>query len=141
MQSKKILTTVAAATAMAAAAPRSAAPHSIVALQNTGLQDIAPEARGRSIIAFDNVSTSEVDLLIYGPIGDYFWDEGVTAASIVEQLSQIQAQRINVRINSDGGVVMDGLAIYNALRNHPATVTVIIDGFAASIARLIAQAG
>lgn len=128
-------------TAMATAAPRRAAPHSIVALQNTGLQDIAPEARGRSIIAFDNVSTAEVDLLIYGPIGDYFWGEGVTAASIVEQLSQIQAQRINVRINSDGGVVMDGLAIYNALRNHPATVTVVIDGFAASIASLIAQAG
>lgn len=128
-------------TAMATAAPRRAVPHSIVALQNTGLQDIAPEARGRSIIAFDNVSTAEVDLLIYGPIGDYFWGEGVTAASIVEQLSQLQAQRINVRINSDGGVVMDGLAIYNALRNHPATVTVVIDGFAASIASLIAQAG
>ena len=124
-----------------AAAIASATPRSIVALQNVGLDEIAPEARGRSIIAFDTVSIAEVDMLIYGPIGDYFWGDGVTAASIVEQLSQIQAQRINVRINSDGGVAVDGLAIYNALRAHPATINVTIDGVAASIASLIAQAG
>ena len=118
-----------------------AAPRSIAVLQNIGLENIAPEARGRSIIAFDTVSNAEVDMLIYGPIGDYFWGDGVTAASIVEQLSQIQAQRINVRINSDGGVAIDGLAIYNALRAHPATINVTIDGVAASIASLIAQAG
>ncbi|HCZ49104.1 MAG TPA: hypothetical protein DCZ11_08875, partial [Gammaproteobacteria bacterium] len=118
-----------------------AAPRSIVALQNIGLEQIAPDARGRSIIALDAVSAAEVDLLIYGPIGDYFWGDGVTAAGIVEQLAQLNAARINVRINSDGGVVSDGLAIYNALRNHPATITVTVDGIAASIASLIAQAG
>lgn len=113
----------------------------IAVLQNAGLDEIAPEARGRSVIALDTLSAAEVDLLIYGPIGDYFWGEGVTAASIVEQLAQVTAARINVRINSDGGVATDGLAIYNALRAHPAEIVVTIDGVAASIASLIAQSG
>jgi len=113
----------------------------IYAFDNVGLDQIAPDARGKSVLALNQVSTTQVDLLIYGPIGDFFWSEGITAASIVEQLSQITAGTINVRINSDGGVVSDGLAIFNALNNHPATVDVTIDGVAASIASLIAQAG
>lgn len=113
----------------------------IYALDNIGLDQIAPDARGKSVIALNAVNTTQVDLLIYGPIGDYFWGDGVTAASIVEQLAQITAGTINVRINSDGGVVNDGLAIFNALQNHPAEVNVTIDGIAASIASLIAQAG
>jgi len=113
----------------------------IYALDNIGLDQIAPDARGKSVIALNTVSTTQVDLLIYGPIGDYFWGDGITAASIVEQLAQITAGTINVRINSDGGVVSDGLAIYNALVNHPATVDVTVDGIAASVASLIAMAG
>ncbi len=46
-----------------------------------------------------------------------------------------------MRINSDGGVVTDGLAIYNALKKHPSKIAVVIDGIAASIASLIAMAG
>ncbi|WFC43246.1 ClpP-like prohead protease/major capsid protein fusion protein [Pseudoxanthomonas sp. SE1] len=113
----------------------------IYALDNVGLDQIAPDARGRSVLALNTVSTTQVDLLIYGPIGDYFWADGITAASIVEQLGQVTAGTINVRINSDGGVVSDGLAIFNALAAHPATVSVTIDGVAASIASLIAQVG
>ncbi|MCH6484251.1 Clp protease ClpP [Pseudoxanthomonas sp. LH2527] len=113
----------------------------IYALDNVGLDQIAPDARGRSVIALNTVSTTQVDLLIYGPIGDYFWADGITAASIVEQLAAVTASTINVRINSDGGVVSDGLAIFNALAAHPATVNVTIDGVAASIASLIAQVG
>lgn len=113
----------------------------IYALDNVGLEQIAPDARGKSVLALNVVNTTQVDLLIYGPIGDYFWGDGITAASIVEQLAQVTADTINVRINSDGGVVSDGLAIFNALNNHPATVNVTIDGVAASIASLIAMAG
>lgn len=113
----------------------------IYAFDNIGLDQIAPDARGKSVLALNTVSTTQVDLLIYGPIGDYFWGDGITAAGIVDQLSQITAGTINVRINSDGGVVSDGLAIFNALNNHPATVNVTIDGIAASIASLIAMAG
>ena len=76
----------------------------IYALDNVGLDQIAPDARGRSVLALNTVSTTQVDLLIYGPIGDYFWADGITAASIVEQLATVTASTINVRINSDGGV-------------------------------------
>jgi ATP-dependent protease ClpP protease subunit len=113
----------------------------IFAFDNVGLDTIAPEARGKSVLALSTNSNGEAELLIYGPIGDYFWGEGITAASVVEQLSQVRAGTIHVRINSDGGVVTDGLAIYNALVQHPATVNVTVDGIAASIASLIVMAG
>lgn len=84
------------------------------------------------------------ELLVYGNIGDSWWDETVTAKSVVEQLGEITAARILVRINSYGGSVTDGIAIYNALRTRSAegtTIDVQIDGIAASIASLIAMAG
>jgi ATP-dependent protease ClpP protease subunit len=97
----------------------------------------APERPG--IVAFNTLANGEAELLIYGFIGG--WYEGVTAESIVEQLGAITASTINVRINSDGGAVTDGIAIYNALRRHGARKVVTIDGIAASIASLIAMAG
>lgn len=105
------------------------------------VQALSPDAKGKSILALNTSASGEVELVIYGPIGDHYWSDGVTAASIVEQLGQITASTINVRINSDGGVVSDGLAIYNALKRHAATINVTIDGIAASIASLIAMAG
>lgn len=84
------------------------------------------------------------ELLIYGNIGDSWWDETVTAKSVVEQLGEIAASRILVRINSYGGSVTDGIAIYNALRakaGDGTKVDVQVDGIAASIASLIAMAG
>jgi ATP-dependent protease ClpP protease subunit len=113
----------------------------IYVLDNFGLDKIAPNLRGSSVLALNAAGGGRYELLIYGPIGDYFWGDGITATSVVEQLSQINGGTLDVRINSDGGVVSDGLAIYNALRSHPAEVTVTIDGVAASIASLIAQAG
>ncbi|UIX82038.1 ClpP-like prohead protease/major capsid protein fusion protein [Xylella fastidiosa] len=92
-------------------------------------------------MALHNSNPKQAELLLYGPIGDDFWEEGVTAASLIAQLSTVTAPLIHVRINSNGGVVSDGLAIYNALTAHPATIHVTIDGVAASIASLIAQAG
>jgi ATP-dependent protease ClpP protease subunit len=97
----------------------------------------APERPG--IVAFNTLANGEAELLIYGFIGG--WYEGVTAESIVDQLGAITATTINVRINSDGGAVTDGIAIYNALRRHGARKVVTIDGIAASIASLIAMAG
>ncbi len=105
------------------------------------IEALLPEAKGKSVLALNTTTGGEAELLIYGPIGDYFWGEGVTAASVVEQLAGTTASVINVRINSDGGVVTDGLAIYNALKQHPATINVTVDGVAASIASLIAMAG
>ncbi|ALR01237.1 ClpP-like prohead protease/major capsid protein fusion protein [Xylella fastidiosa] len=100
-----------------------------------------PQARPPSVVALHASNPKQAELLLYGPIGDLFWEDGVTAASVIAQLSTVTAPLIHVRINSNGGVVSDGLAIYNALTAHPATIHVTIDGVAASIASLIAQAG
>ncbi|MEB1611438.1 ClpP-like prohead protease/major capsid protein fusion protein [Xanthomonas arboricola] len=60
---------------------------------------------------------------------------------MAEQIGQTTASTIHVRINSGGGVVADGMAIYNALKQHAAHKVVFVDGQAASIASLIAMAG
>ena len=66
---------------------------------------------------------------------------GVTADEFAEGLGEITADEIEVQINSMGGDVFDGIAIYNALRSHPAKITTRVDGMAASIASVVAQAG
>ena len=83
-----------------------------------------------------------VDVFIFGDIGASWWDESaVEAAKFVKDLQTVDAETINVRINSYGGSVSDGIAIYNALRRHPATVNTHVEGVAISIASLIAMAG
>lgn len=86
---------------------------------------------------------NEYELLIYGDIGASWWEETVTAANVVAQLDALPANvtQLNVRINSFGGSVPDGLAIYNALKRCNAQVIVTVDGVAASIASFIAMAG
>lgn len=83
------------------------------------------------------------ELLIYGDIGDSWWGESVTAQSVAQQLNDLDATvaTINVRINSYGGSVADGLAIFNALKRNKATKAVTVDGVAMSSASLIAMAG
>lgn len=104
------------------------------------LNRIAPESKGKSVFALSTGADGAAEIMLYGPIGDYFW-EGISSREIVEQIAGITASTINVRINSDGGVVTDGLAIFNALKRHGATINVTVDGIAASIASLIAMAG
>lgn len=84
-----------------------------------------------------NLSAETVNIAIYDEIG--FW--GVTASDFVNELKGVSAQNIQLSINSPGGDVFDGLAILNSLRQHPATVNVVIDGVAASAASFIAMAG
>jgi len=66
---------------------------------------------------------------------------GVTAAAFAKELDGITAPNITVRLNSPGGDLFDGIAIYNSLVSHPATVHVQVDGLAASCASVIAMAG
>lgn len=86
-------------------------------------------------------SAPRAEVWIYGDIGESWSDETVTAREFVRDFHDIKSDQITVRINSVGGSVPDGLAIYNAIRRHPADVTVAIDGVAMSIASLIAMAG
>lgn len=81
------------------------------------------------------------EIFIYGNIGDRWDENGVVAADFVRDLSALEADAIVLRINSYGGSVPDGLAIFNALRRHPASIDVQIDGVALSCAGYIAMAG
>jgi ATP-dependent protease ClpP protease subunit len=102
----------------------------------------AEEATPQPVPSVLALSTTgrEAEILIYGLIGDFFW-EGITALGIVERLAALDVDTIRVRINSRGGAVDEGLAIYNGLRRHPARVVVVVDGSAESIASTIAMAG
>ena len=91
-----------------------------------------------------------INLYIYGDVeGDSydFWTDEViesetSASHFRDELAKYpNAQQINVYINSYGGSVFEGTAIYNQLKRHPAHKTVYIDGFACSIASVIAMAG
>lgn len=86
-------------------------------------------------------AVAAAEIYIYGDIGESWWEETVSAASFLRELQAIDADQITVRINSFGGSVPDGLAIFNALRRHKATITTEVDGMAFSIASLIAMAG
>ena len=81
------------------------------------------------------------EIYIYGNIGDRWDENGVVAADLVRELAALDADTITLRINSYGGSVPDGLAIYNALQRHPAAIDVQVDGVAISCAGYIAMAG
>lgn len=83
-------------------------------------------------------------LNIYGDITSWPWEElgEVSAVSLSKQLEALgDVEQIDVYINSYGGEVAEGLAIYNALRRHKAKVRTYCDGFACSIASVIFMAG
>lgn len=77
------------------------------------------------------------EVFLYDEIGGY----GIDAAQFVAELADIEATELVVHINSVGGEVFQGFAIYQAIKDHPANVTVMVDALAASIASVIAQAG
>ena len=90
------------------------------------------------------VKDDNAELFIYGDIASdaYKWsDTDVSANDIINKLQGVHAKNIDVYINSYGGEVAQGLAIYNALKRHDAKVTTYVDGFACSIASVIAMAG
>lgn len=78
------------------------------------------------------------DIYVYDSIGGWF---GMYADEFIESLGQVTTSKINLRLNSPGGSVFEGIAIANAIRSHPANVTVYVDSLAASIASVIALAG
>jgi len=84
---------------------------------------------------------SAADIWIYEEIGENFWGEGLTAKQFVTDLAALSVDHIALHINSPGGNVFDGQAIYNALQRHPARVTSHVEGLAASIASVVALAG
>lgn len=80
---------------------------------------------------------------IYGDITSWDWCESdMSASKLSKQLDELtDVSVINVCINSYGGEVAEGLAIYNALKRHKAKIKTYCDGFACSIASVIFMAG
>ena len=83
-------------------------------------------------------SDDEAEVMLYDEVGGWF---GATADQFIADLKGVTAPNLRVRVNSPGGSVFEGIAIANALRSHPANVTVQVDGIAASIASVIAMSG
>ncbi len=85
-----------------------------------------------------NLSESSTEVVIYDEIGNF----GIDSKTFIEELANVPKENdILLRINSPGGSVIDGLAIYDALRRTPQKVITRIEGLAASIASIIAMAG
>jgi ATP-dependent protease ClpP protease subunit len=94
------------------------------------------EAAGVQAVAKDDSV-----ITIFGVIGEDFWSEGITAKKITAQLRAIGERDVEVQVNSPGGDMFEGIAIYNVLREHGQKVAVKVMGMAASAASIIAMAG
>lgn len=92
-------------------------------------------------------SGAEADVYIFGDIVDpttkELWEleSDVSGLSLANEVKDLDVEVINVHINSYGGVVSEGLAIYNTLKNHKAKVKTYCDGFACSAASVVFMAG
>lgn len=110
--------------------------HPVWALQGPAKTSVRPESWGVRVDV-NNLATSGVTkMYVYGEIG--YW--GVEAVDVIEALRDISGP-VEVHINSMGGSVFEGLAIYQAFVEHSAPVHMVIDGLAASAASFIAMAG
>lgn len=90
----------------------------------------------RALAGDDNVIT------MFDQIGEDFWSGGgVTAKKVAAQLRAIGDRPVEVHLNSPGGDMFEGIAVYNVLREHPQDITVKVMGMAASAASIIAMAG
>lgn len=105
---------------------------------NRVIRNPRASAKSNSWFRMKASAASEAEIYIYDEIG--FW--GVTARQFVSDLQALgDVSHINLHINSPGGDVFEGIAIFNALKFHGAAITVHIDGIAASMASVIAMVG
>lgn len=96
------------------------------------------------MIAFKNIlNENTACLLLYGEISDEGGEGKIGSRDIVNELMYLDSsyENLNIRINSIGGDVYPGIAIFNAIRQCKGNVTIYIDGIAASIAGVIALCG
>ncbi len=94
-------------------------------------------SRETSCFRLTNAGGDTAKLYVYDVIGG--WD--LDASEFVQAVHAITAPKIDMHVNSPGGFVYDGVAMYEAVKSHPADVTTNIDGLAASAASFLALAG
>ena len=91
----------------------------------------------KTFYAIQKTSDTEATIYLYDEVGGY----GSGSKDFLSALSQLDGVHIHLRINSPGGSVIEGTAIYNAFKRHKGGLTVHIDALAASMASVIAMAG
>ena len=104
-----------------------------------------PNSNINEVFQIKNQSENSADVYFYGDIVADSWDawcdEDQYPENVKNLLSGCQDKNLNIYINSGGGSVFAGIAIYNILKRHSGKKTVYVDGIAASIASVIALAG
>jgi ATP-dependent protease ClpP protease subunit len=103
--------------------------------------EVSAKALDRWNPAIKAKSIDKKTIDMYDSIGEGYYSEGVTLASVSKKLKDAGGEDIFVNINSAGGDMFEGLAIYNALRDYEGVVNIRIMGMAASAASVIAMAG
>ena len=89
-----------------------------------------------------NINEDSAELYIYGDITSIKWFENdVCVYDLAKEIGDLNGKALTVRINSYGGEVAEGLAIYNLLKSYAGEVTTICDGFACSAASVVFMAG
>lgn len=85
----------------------------------------------------------EAEVWLYDEIGEDWWGDGVSARGFIEDLQSLPAaiEKVIVRINSPGGDVFEGFAIYQALLRDRRYIVTAVDGLAASAASVVMMAG
>lgn len=97
---------------------------------------------GENAAGVKAVSSGDNVITMFDLIGEDYWSGGgITAKKVSAQLRAIGDRPVEVQINSPGGDMFEGIAIYNVLREHPQPVTIKVMGMAASAASIIAMAG
>ena len=99
----------------------------------------------KKLFTFKNETATSADLYFYGDIVSDWWgawqDEDQYPDAVKNFLAEHQGKDLNIYINSGGGSVFAGIAIYNMLKRHQGKKTVYVDALAGSIASVIAFAG
>lgn len=85
------------------------------------------------------VENDHTEMVLYGIIGDY-WDD-LDVVNVSTAIASVSTPSLTVRVHSDGGNVLEGIAIYNAFREYKGKLTFQVDSFAASMASYIIMAG
>lgn len=101
----------------------------------------SPSALDRWNGGIKAAASDDNSISVFDVIGQDYWGEGVTAKRIAGALRAMNGADVTVNINSPGGDMFEGLAIYNLLREYEGRVTVKVLGIAASAASVIAMAG
>lgn len=101
-------------------------------------ENLLPQIENRSVGKRGKGGKKRATMYLYDAVS---WWSGNDARSFQQKLANLDADEIDFHINSPGGSVFEGVTIFNLLADHPADVTVHIDGLAASIASVIALAG